>query len=275
MVTRTAVVTIFRGRHDHLRLQQRSLARGVARPDLSILVAMDDHPPPAGPDDVPRVVLQQPVKAALPLAEARNRGVEHAIDQGADLVILLDVDVLAGPDLVSGYQDAVLRGPDMIWSGPVTYLDPPPAGGYPLSHLASLDNPHPARPAPAPGVLDGGANPDLFWSLSFALTPATWLQAKGFCTEYVGYGGEDTDFAHQAVANGVGFGWAGSARGYHQFHPTSDPPAEHLDDILRNGAVYHRRWGHWPMQGWLRKFSDQGLIEKRRGVWVRSDGGTA
>lgn len=272
MTTRTAVVTVFQGRHDHLRLQQRSLSRGSVRPDLAVLVAMDDQPPPADADNVTREVLDQPVGDALPLAAARNRGVEYAIVQGADVVILLDVDVLAGPELVSGYKNAVARRPDTIWSGPVTYLAPPPSGGYQLCGLSDLDSPHPARPAPDPGVFSEDAEPDLFWSLSFALGPKAWRSAGGFCEDYVGYGGEDTDFGHQAVANGVGLGWAGSPRGYHQFHPTADPPVHHLDDILRNAAVYHRRWGQWPMQGWLRAFCDQGLIEQQRhGQWVRAD----
>jgi hypothetical protein len=38
----------------------------------------------------------------------------------------------------------------------------------------------------------------------------------------------------------------------------------HLDDILRNGALFAERWGWWPMQGWLDEFQSMGL--------VRSDG---
>ena len=35
--------------------------------------------------------------------------------------------------------------------------------------LPELDDPHPARPAPPPGELVPDADPDLFWSLCFAL----------------------------------------------------------------------------------------------------------
>ena len=47
-------------------------------------------------------------------------------------------------------------------------------------------------------------------------------------------------------------GLARGARAYHQHHPSSSPPVQHLADILRNGALFRRRWGRWPMEGWLR-----------------------
>ena len=40
----------------------------------------------------------------------------------------------------------------------------------------------------------------LFWSLSFALDAGDWDALGGFCEDYVGYGGEDTDFGQTVVA---------------------------------------------------------------------------
>jgi hypothetical protein len=96
-----------------------------------------------------------------------------------------------------------------------------------------------------------GNDPRLFWSLSFAVTMATWAEVGGFCEQYVGYGGEDTDFGFAARAAGVRLTWVGGADAYHQWHPTQSPPIAHLDDILRNGAVFARRWvdGRW-RGGW-------------------------
>ena len=102
------------------------------------------------------------------------------------------------------------------------------------------------------------ADPDLFWSLSFAASAEAWRQVGGFCEDYVGYGGEDTDFAHLAWPRGLDHRWHGDARAYHQWHPVSSPPVEHLDDILRNAALFHDRWGEWPMLGWLHAFEDAG-----------------
>ncbi|GAB3026344.1 glycosyl transferase family A [Nocardioides flavus (ex Wang et al. 2016)] len=269
-----AVVTIAHGRHDHLAGQHRSLARGSALPDTYLVVAMDD--PGIVEEHVgalAREVVHLPRArgGALPLASARNLGVRTALDRGADVVVLLDVDCLAGERLVAAYAEVVTARPGWIWSGPVTYLPPPPAEGYPEdpADLAAWDDPHPARPRPEPGELVHAGDPDLFWSLSFAVDAPTWRHLGGFCEDYVGYGGEDTDLGRTAVALGIGLGWVGGARAFHQHHPVSSPPVEHLDDILRNGRVFHERWGEWPMTGWLEEFERRGLVRRLNGHWVR------
>ena len=275
-MTRVGVVTIAHGRHDHLLGQHRSLARSVRRPDIYVVVAMDDpdiHP--ATHDGLSRDVVpvdRQP--EGLPLAAARNRGVERALDSGADVLVLLDVDCLAGRELVASYADIVCREPDTVWSGPVTYLPPPADGGYDLDRLEDLDAPHPARPAPPPDEVVRNGDPDLFWSLSFALGAAAWRRVGGFHEGYVGYGGEDTDFGRLVVRGGLSHGWAGGARAYHQFHAVSEPPVEHLDDILRNGALFSRRWGCWPMTGWLEEFEAQGLVTREGPGWRPTAGAT-
>lgn len=270
--SRIAVVTPAHGRHAHLEAQHRSLAAGRQRPDDYIVVAMDD--PVLRSREVGglrrRVVRVAADRRGLPLARARNRGVRAAFDAGADVVVCLDVDCLAGPDLVASYGRRVLAEPTTVWQGPVTYLPPAPDGGYPLDRLDELDDPHPARPAPRPGELRRAADPALFWSLSFALSPHAWETSGGFHPGYVGYGAEDTDFARTLVARGLQLAWDGSARAYHQHHPVSRPPVEHLDDILRNAALFHRRWGEWPMQGWLEQFEERGLVTYRAGRWVRT-----
>ena len=262
---RPAVVTIAHGRHDHLARQVRSLQDQSLAAD-HVVVAMGD-PSLRVPG---QVVHLDADPAALPLATARNLGARTALSRGADAVVFLDVDCLAGPDLVHGYADAVRSDPDRVWSGPVTYL-PPGLTDEELRRPWLLDDPHPARPAPVHGevVLDG--DPDLFWSLSFALSGAAWERTGGFCEDYVGYGGEDTDFGHSAAARGLGLGWVGAARAYHQHHPTSEPPVQHLEDILRNGAVFNQRWGWWPMRGWLEGFEELGLVRRTADGWEATD----
>jgi N-acetylglucosaminyl-diphospho-decaprenol L-rhamnosyltransferase len=280
---RVGVVTLARGRHAHLEAQHRSLAAGSRLPDSYVVVAMDDPAITAERQDgLERRVVRCPVAdpANLPLSRARNVGVAALRAQDVDVVVLLDVDCLAGADLVASYAAAVAEHEDVVWSGPVTYLDPPPPGGYDLGDLTVLeswDRPHPARPAPAPGTrllpsVPGGppGRPELFWSLSFAMTPAVWGALGGFDESYVGYGGEDTDFALRATAAGVRLGWDGGARAYHQHHPVSAPPVEHLDAIVRNGARFARRWGTWPMQGWLEEFEARGLVRREGDGWVRA-----
>lgn len=270
-MTRVAVVTLASGRHAHLAGQHRSLAAGTRLPDDYVVVAMDD--PGIRSTEIDglrnRVVRVPCDPRGLPLARARNRGVRAALDAGADVVVCLDVDCLAGATLVASYEARAGQDARTVWQGPVTYLAPPPEGGYPMHDLDSLDAPHPARPAPAPGEVRRGANPDLFWSLSFAVSAAAWATTGGFHPAYVGYGAEDTDFGQTAHTRGLDLAWDGSARAYHQHHPVSRPPVEHLDDILRNAAIFHQRWGRWPMLGWLEEFERLGLAAVRDDRWVR------
>ncbi|MBD2760566.1 glycosyltransferase family 2 protein [Yimella sp. cx-573] len=258
-----AVVTVVRGRHDNLREQMQHLQADA--PDaLHVIVAMDD-PEIAGlvPTEHNATVLDVPIiDGKLPLALARNHGVTEAIRQGAELVVLLDVDCLPAPGAVDAYLQAASLRPGTLLSGPVTYL---PEGVRQLApaDLIRWHAPHDARPAPGPGELLGDGNHDLFWSLNAAFTPATWQCIGGFHEGYVGYGAEDTDFGWTARARGVELVWVGGAEAYHLYHPVSRPPVEHIADIVRNALVAQRRWDRLPMKGWLDAFADMGLV-----TWV-------
>ena len=269
MTVPVAVITLAHGRHDHLRRQHRSLATGTRRPEHYVVVAMDD--PVVGRwgpiDGLAPTVVSVEGEGRLPLARARNVGARIAMDQGARALVFLDVDCLAGPELVAAYAERVGADAGTVWSGPVTYLSPG-MGEAALSHAWLYDDPHPARPAPPPGQVVPGADPDLFWSLSFAVHRDAWERSGGFCEQYTGYGGEDTDFARQAAHRGLRFAWVGTARAYHQHHPVQDPPVEHLEEILRNAALFHARWGSWPMTGWLEEFERLGLARRTPNGWL-------
>jgi GT2 family glycosyltransferase len=263
---RIAVVTVVHGRHHHLQAQQRSLARSAVLVDDYVVVAMDDPWPARWRTTfppAPHVVEIDGTADGLPLAAARNLGARTAIGRGADLLVFLDVDCLASPGLALAYDQASRRPGcgDALLCGPVAYLPPAPPGGYDLHTVESLGAPHPSRPAPLPGAVE--LDPEghrLFWSLSFAVTPATWDRVGGFDEAYVGYGGEDTDFAQRAAAAGVPVAWVGGARASHQHHPTQDPPVQHVADIVRNGRLFRDRWGWWPMEGWISAFAALGLV---------------
>ncbi|OKK21970.1 sugar transferase [Streptomyces sp. CB00455] len=258
---RTAVITLVAGRHGHLRLQQEALAAGSRLPDHYVVVSMGDPEvrKVTAAGALPSRVIDVPLhEGRLPLAAARNAGARTAVAAGAELLVFLDVDCVPAATLVDRYARAARPG--ALLCGSVSYLPPAPPGGYRLGTLATLASPHPARPAPADGQILRGGDHDLFWSLSFALATPTWERIGGFCERYTGYGGEDTDFAATAADRGVDLWWVGGAPAYHQYHPVQVPPVGHLDDILRNGALYKHRWGSWPMTGWLRDFARMGLV---------------
>ncbi len=201
------------------------------------------------------------------LARARNRGAAEAIARGNEVLIFLDADCLAGGDLVPLYTKALAEHPDAVVAGPVTYMEE--------GELRTVrPDPHPARPNPPAGEIVPADTYDLFWSLSFACTAKTWTRIVeafgGFDEAYSGYGGEDTDFAWNLREHGIDLLWVGGAHAFHQWHPVSTPPWEHLDDILRNVDVFHNKWGTWPMEGWLRAFEEAGAIALIDGTWQRT-----
>ena len=113
---------------------------------------------------------------------------------------------------------------------------------------------------PPPGAVVLEPRVELFWSLAFAVTHRAHARIGGFDPGYAGYGAEDTDFARRAERAGRALAWIGSARSFHQHHPVSSPPVEHVADIVRNAGIFHDTWGQWPMRGWLDAFERQGLV---------------
>jgi GT2 family glycosyltransferase len=255
-----AVITTVAGRHDHLRLQLAGLAGSVRRPDVHVVVSMDDPEIADICRDSAAVLTVPRQNGRLPVAAARNAGAAHAADLGADLLVFLDVDCVPDPSLLGRYQAVARQHADALISGPVAYLPAVPEGGYVLDELPALACGHPARPLPAPDEVSPLAH-RLFWSLSFAVSTATFARIGGFYAGYSGYGGEDTDFAELARAHDIPHLYVGGAWAYHQWHPVQDPPLGHLLDILRNGRIFRDRWGRWPMEGWLAGFARLGLIE--------------
>ena len=260
-------VTVVHDRPDHLRRQQLWLDRcapGCSR----VVVAMDDESVEATLESVPALVVHVDGEAdRLPVARARNVGAQRAVEAGADTLVFLDVDCIPTPDLVTMYAEHL--GERMLLSGPVTYLPEgvlPPDDADP-AWFAANRRPHPARPDPPYGTVVTGADPDLFWSLSFAVTAATFEELGGFHEEYEGYGGEDTDLGWSARDAGMTLAWMGGADAFHQWHPVSDPPVEHVEDILRNGRIFFRRWGRWPMEGWLRALAELGMVQQQGDQW--------
>jgi hypothetical protein len=270
-------VTITRGRDAHLHRQRVGLAAGP--PDLHVVVGMGEEPRLAAVDGAPPVTtVGVPVPATgLPLAAARNAGATTALDAGADLLVLLDVDCIPGPRMLGRYADAAAVLPDpALLCGPVHYLPPPEAGGYPATGLDALARPHPARPAPPDGTVLVDDRFALFWSLSFAVSAATWAVTGGFCEEYTGYGGEDTDFAFVARERGASLHWVGGAVAFHQHHPPARHDPARIAEIVRNARLFHGRHGWWPMTGWLAELAASGDVEfdPARGVLQAAAAGT-
>jgi GT2 family glycosyltransferase len=255
---RIAVATLARGRALHLARQARAVARLDPAPDAYVVISLDEVPHRL---DGARV-LHRPAAPPLPLAASRNAAIAAA---DADLVVCLDADCLPEPGMLRPLAEAArATGGGNLLAGPVGRLGPLPAdrlaptqAELARSRTAASTG---ARPVPKPGEVAAEPRVERFWSLAFAVTPETHARIGGFDEGYAGYGAEDTDYAFRARAAGVGLSWVGGAWAHHQHHPVSDPPVEHLEDIVRNARRFRARWGRWPMEGWLRAFAERGLV---------------
>lgn len=250
------VITLVHGRSHHLTNLIQGLESSSLAPQGLWIVHMNEPPGDFTRQAFPIHTLRVDQPAGLPLARARN--CVTAVDPLAPWVFL-DVDCIPTRDLLARYRDGLQVQPDALHMGQVRYL---PEGanrlGWDETSLYAQGVEHPlAKYRSGPG------NPlphHLFWSLNFACTGSTFARIGGFDDGYQGYGGEDTDFAFRARRQGVSL-IDNSAMAFHQYHATYDPPLNHFADIVTNARRFHSRWGVWPMEGWLRGFCEQGLLD--------------
>ncbi|WP_185999504.1 glycosyltransferase [Novosphingobium sp.] len=251
-----SVLTIVRNRPGHLVQLVKGLQRSSVLPDELIVVDMGSDSPVVL-EDLPfpaRVVWMD--GGRLPLAAARNAAARSASN---DHLLFLDVDCIPMRGLIRAVQ-GVLASHNALVCAQVLYLGPDEARAeWDEQDLFKRAAPHPARSFPGQGVRSED-NAGLFWSLVFGITRQRFFALGGFDEEFVGYGAEDTDFGFRAKAAGVPLLFMGGPGAFHQFHQTFDPPLQHLDDIVSNAGTFHRRWGIWPMEGWLKAFAEMGLV---------------
>ncbi len=252
-----SVLTLVRGRRAHLANLIAGLNASRRKPDELVIAYMQS----AAHIDLPSTDF--PIREVfvsgdeMPLAAARNRAAAAA--SGKQL-IFLDVDCVPSPTLVERYVETGSE-PGGIRLGEVLYL---PAGaiadGIDFVALDRIGKRHPDKPPIALDEIRPTPTHGELWGLSFGISTADWARAGGMDERYVGYGGEETDFAARLERAGVAMWWVGGARAYHQHHIVHTPAYQHFDAIIRNARLFRATWGRWCMQYWLGQFADNGLI---------------
>jgi GT2 family glycosyltransferase len=250
------VLTLAHGRHAHLLNVIRGLERSTVPPAALVIVQMNEAPLRWESPRFP--IIHCAINSnndQLPLAAARNAAVDHS--PGDDLVFL-DVDCVPAPDLLARYRDKLAPSKNVLYQGEVLYLPAALESSEATTDLLVQHGlPHPLHA----GRSDGETVPHaLFWSLNFACQRKTFEHVGRFETQYKGYGAEDTDFGFRAAETGVPIEFV-QARAFHQYHPSFEPPLNHLASIIANARVFRTRWGMWPMSGWLTQFADAGYIQ--------------
>lgn len=253
----TSVLTIVRNRAGHLAQLVEGLRRSDAAPLELIVVDMGSTAPVSVEDTAFPCRIERLDCEGLPLAAARN--VAARVAKG-DKLLFLDVDCIPMRGLVRAMTEVLDNG-DALVCAQVRYLERNDArSDWDEADLLARSPGHPARRFPASG-LRRIENAGLFWSLVFGIRRERYASLGGFDEAFTGYGAEDTDFGFRAKAAQVPLLFMGGPGAFHQHHDVFDPPLRHLDDIVRNARTFHRKWGTWPMEGWLRAFAHSGLVE--------------
>ena len=258
---RASVLTLVRGREPQLRRLIHGLNEQTVPPAELVIAYMQPRPAadlPATDFPVRSVLVDRPY---LPLAEARNAAARSATYRR---LIFLDVDCIPGPTLVESYLKG-LRNASGVLQGEVVYLpdlgaDPP----FDYDLFEREGRPHPSRPSVPTEGLIGEPDMGMLWGLNFAMHRRLFLKVGGLDERYVGYGGEETDFARGLAQLGARLYWCGGATAYHQHHPVMRPPLQHFGNIVRNARLYREKWGEWCMDYWLDQFEERGLILRNR-----------
>ncbi|PWS29452.1 hypothetical protein DHW03_06465 [Pedobacter yonginense] len=247
-----SVLTLVSGREKAFRNFVEGLKQSTTPPHEVIVVFMNQEPCAIEvlPFQVKTIRLNH--TGTLPLASARNRAAKEA---SGDLLIFLDVDCIADANLIANYASA--KQSESLLVGQVRYLQNN-ADEHPqfLKQLIALSRPDPIR---------AGVNPlpyELFWSLNFACSKSIFNSIGGFDEDFIGYGGEDTDFAFKARAVQIPLKTI-DALAFHQHHPSYSPPLNHFRDIISNAECFYQKWKIWPMEGWINKFEEMGLVIRK------------
>ncbi len=250
-----SVLTLARGRRQHLQRLIEGLCRSETAPDELIIVDM-------GGPAIECPAASFPIKVLalgdnhLPLAQARNRAASEARHE---LLIFLDVDCIPMAALL-GSMHSALEKHNVLLCAEIHYMNEAAiCDEWKEDSLLRDSKTHPVRDFPATGTRVEG-NPGLFWSVAFAVRRALFKKLGGFDERFTGYGGEDTDFGFRAHQAGVKLLFLGGTGAFHQYHQTYEPPLQHFYDIVRNAEIFFKIWGVWPMKGWLESFESLGLI---------------
>lgn len=259
-----SVATLVRGRQCHFDHLVAGLAAQQMAPDELVVAYMQESPPQLYPR------LPFPVRFVhvpgedLPLAAARNAAATAA---AGEILAFLDVDCIPDRHFVVRAREASDARPKTVFLPEVRYLPASASGWLELNvpdrpALERAGQRHPAKPdlssidiAP---VKDYGE----LWGLAFVIDRQDWFAAGGMDEAYVGYGGEETDFAQRLRCAKISLHWLGGTICYHQHHAVHIPPLQHFAAIVRNAQIYRSHWGSWCMTYWLDEFERRGYIRK-------------
>lgn len=258
MINKTSVITLVKDRETHLQNLIKGLENNVDKPEELVVIRMGEPTRSLSSSMFSIREIELEGEGGLPLASARNLGASTA---EGDLLVYLDVDCIPVPYMLQCFKGTVERRGECIALGQVRYLPkdaiaPEWKGNTnEFWNIGSYNNSRPRieseREEP---------NYNLFWSLAFALHKDTFEKTEGFDEAYVGWGGEDTDFAYKARAVEIPLWWS-AATALHQYHEPSHSSEKYIQSIVDNANYFYSKWGTYPMLSFIQGFEQKGLVK--------------
>ena len=248
-----SIVIIYHDRLKNLTNTLKGLAGGTITPNEVVIIEMDTSKTEINYFGLFCIhhLLHTTDSTMLPLAEARNFGARIANYKN---LVFLDVDCIPS---VTFLKNVISLTPfkNALYMGKPKYLTKDKLEYCNNLEENSLD--HPKRPCINQITLSKDFG--LFWSLCFFISKRTFNKIQGFDERFVGYGGEDTDFALKVKFADIDF-YLTPFVIYHQQHPIYSPPLNHFKAIVKNANLFMDKWGKWPMTKHLEKFKEEQLI---------------
>ncbi|CAN5751398.1 glycosyltransferase [soil metagenome] len=255
-----SVLTLVRNRNELLGRLIDGLA-GSDRPPTELVVAWcgGEDPGavvPAGLGFAVRILEVGHGGERIPYAQARNACAAAA---SSAHVAFIDADCIPGPAYAPSLA-AALDEVDALATGEVWYLPPDRPTDFEPGVLRTMGRAHPHRERPPVQGWRASDHHEQVWGLHMAFRRTTFERLGGFDETYQGYAGEDTDLAFTARVAGVPVALVAGAEVFHQHHDVWEPPVQQLRATLANATIFRRKWGRWPMEGWLAELDELGFI---------------
>lgn len=250
-----SLITLVFNRDVHLRNMLKGIRKNRMQPDEIVIVNMGETPDLSGFEDLPIKLYELSVAKGtpLPLAKARNTGAQKAQHE---VLFFLDVDCVPSSVYFSELLQKFQRYPGILMASP-RYLTKALPNEFRQNDLDELSIAHPHRPKVRDCELCN--DPGMFWSLCFVISREDFIALGGFDEQFIGYGGEDTDFGFSINKYEYNF-YLADAVVYHQQHAVYSPPVQKLKEIVENCRYFYKKWGVWPMGAWLESFAENDLI---------------
>ncbi|MBE3583540.1 MAG: glycosyltransferase [Limnochordaceae bacterium] len=260
-------------------VDQQPTGTGQPVPEFEVIVVDD-----GSTDDTLAMLAQAVLPFPLRVIQARHTGPAHARNLGvaaaqAPLLLFLDSDLLAGPQLVAAHYEAHRVDPDdRIVHGPVIQVD-------------TLDVTRARQVKARLGDLSRA----FFATGNASLAKRHIEAAGGFDEEFSLYGWEDLEMGERLRRLGLKAVWVAEAQGYHYKPPlqTKDLPSRcrREEERAHNAILFYRkhpsrrvRWmiplhpvtfgierlisfGGWPERRWARHWLAHLEVHGPRWLW--------